>query len=369
MDGFNVDVGGFMDQFVGFASNKGEFEKANNVKYGETGIKSNTEIHVSGSTSLDNGIDVSFKVELEGDTKNAGNDEAYLTVSGDFGKIELGNNDGASNQLHVGAPSVGALGAVDTGAGDFIKSNFQGTTAVNASGSGDNSKVTYVSPSFEGFQIGASYTPNAGSEAAGGGTTQVDLEDKISNIISLGAAYSVDMDGASVSAAVGYEMGNAVKVAAGTDKPDSYDWLSAGLNVSMSGFTIGAEYGVRKGNDNEKNDDKSTTYAVGVSYAMDDASVSLGWQTAEFETDLTAAQIATGGSATASTTTNGYKFDEADKFNYFELGASYKLGTGVDWKSSLGYMTTKNSNAKSEYNKNKSKNEGYVLATGLSLSF
>ena len=367
MDGFTVDVGGFMQQYIGYGSNKKDHLDAIDKKYNNINTKSNSEIHFSGKTSLDNGLDVSFKVELEADTKSGGTiDESYLTVAGDFGKVEMGNNDGASDQLHVGAPNVGPLG----NANDFVSNNYQGSTDVSASQSGDDSKITYVSPSFEGFQIGASYTPQSGSEGAGG---LIDRSDKISNIVSLGAAYSVDMGGASVAASVGYEFGDAAKVADDDDKPEKYDWLSAGLNVSMSGFTVGAEYGQRKGADNHKNKDKSTTYAVGASYAMDAASVSLYWKNSKYDA---IEGIKKGGTAKDKDeiTNGGLDPAKADKFDFFALGVDYKLGAGVNWKSTLGYQTIKNSKSKNstdteKADKAKSKNSGYVLATGIALSF
>ena len=102
MDGFKVDVGGFMSQYVGVRSTKNDHLKALEKEVNDFNSLSNTEIHFSGSTSLDNGIDVSFKVELEGDSAPGNSiDESYLTVSGDFGKIELGNNDGAAESIAV----------------------------------------------------------------------------------------------------------------------------------------------------------------------------------------------------------------------------------------------------------------------------
>lgn len=63
------------------------------------------EAHISGETTLDNGLTVGFHTEqsLGGATLT---DEAYTYFSGGWGRVNFGAEDGAAYLLQVAAPSA-----------------------------------------------------------------------------------------------------------------------------------------------------------------------------------------------------------------------------------------------------------------------
>lgn len=81
-------------------------------------------------------------------------DELYLFYSSDFGRFELGEQDGAADVLSLRAPLVG-LGQIR---GEF--SRYAGSSALlSAFDTSDAAKLVFVSAPFNGLRFGASYAP------------------------------------------------------------------------------------------------------------------------------------------------------------------------------------------------------------------
>jgi hypothetical protein len=81
-------------------------------------------------------------------------DEVYLFYSSDFGRFELGEQDGAADTLSLRAPVVG-LGQVR---GEF--SRYAGSSALlSPFDTGDAAKVVFLSAPFNGLRWGVSYAP------------------------------------------------------------------------------------------------------------------------------------------------------------------------------------------------------------------
>src|SRR5262245_4611567 len=59
------------------------------------GFFSDSEIFFTGSTVLDNGLEVGARVELEGETDGDQIDEAWIFFSGGFGEVRIGSEDEA----------------------------------------------------------------------------------------------------------------------------------------------------------------------------------------------------------------------------------------------------------------------------------
>ena len=96
----------------------------------------------------------------------AASDENYIYIKGGFGTIELGNNDGAGDQLTrtasdlVGPDALSDNGGGMTGAGNLADDNADLITDIN-----DQNNITYILPAMGGLTIGASYM-DAGQGAA-----------------------------------------------------------------------------------------------------------------------------------------------------------------------------------------------------------
>ncbi|MDH3738321.1 MAG: porin, partial [Alphaproteobacteria bacterium] len=63
-----------------------------------------TEIRINATNTADNGIKYGVIIELETNTDISNNgDEVYAQLSGDFGTVQLGDQDSATNTMLVGA--------------------------------------------------------------------------------------------------------------------------------------------------------------------------------------------------------------------------------------------------------------------------
>ena len=166
-----VTVGGFMSQFVSYdkmSNNTNTSALTVSAKTNEWSQSSDTEIYFSGKTTLANGIGISMRVELEGNTTTDTIDESWMTIEGGFGRVDLGSTDQAVQKMQYAAPAAyitsngvaGSYPNINPTTGSF------GTTVPGKSVSNtvslnddDGSKISYYTPKFEGFQAGVSYVP------------------------------------------------------------------------------------------------------------------------------------------------------------------------------------------------------------------
>jgi hypothetical protein len=141
-----------------------------------------TEIVVRADGKADNGLLYGAKVELQNSTPTLsstgiGTDEASVYLGGTWGRLELGDFDGAADTLAIYAPLIG-IEQIDGDAYDFLANTpTVGTRAgfslgglptgavVKAPDSGDATKVMYLTPRFAGFQAGVSYATQGNSQA------------------------------------------------------------------------------------------------------------------------------------------------------------------------------------------------------------
>ena len=133
--------------------------------------RTDAEIHFNGRGTLENGMKVHARVELEGQNNHsaadAGGDpidEYFLSVSGAFGQIILGGTGGAPVKMLTGLSGSWATGVGETLSFDnawvpSVAGNFY-TLQHSRLDTGDAEKVSYISPKFGGFQVGATYSPN-----------------------------------------------------------------------------------------------------------------------------------------------------------------------------------------------------------------
>ncbi|MFT5488277.1 MAG: outer membrane protein OmpU, partial [Alphaproteobacteria bacterium] len=190
-----LSLGGSTEQIFGVGENDNAFDALNGQTSGFD-QHSDTEIHFNGAVTLDNGIKIRTRVELEGNSAQdqtagansnvvngapgtiaggAGGgsvdfiDENWMRISGSFGEVRLGSGDAAAQAMTTGylgtwATSVGQNLAFDTT--DWINANSGAGTAITASTVGrvdlssDAEHISYFTPRFAGFQAGLSYIPS-----------------------------------------------------------------------------------------------------------------------------------------------------------------------------------------------------------------
>ena len=133
--------------------------------------RTDAEVHFNGRGTLENGMKIHARVELEGQNNHsqAGDpiDEYFISVSSAFGRIILGGTGGAPVKMLTGFSGSWATGVGETLSFDnsWVPSAATGGQAFytlqhSRLDTGDAEKVTYISPKFGGFQIGATYSPN-----------------------------------------------------------------------------------------------------------------------------------------------------------------------------------------------------------------
>ena len=172
-----------------------------------------SELKLDVSGTADNGLNYGFKIELNANTDDgAAADEARIQLSGGWGTLQLGDEDGASDIMNYGGENLmGATGGFD-GDGDDVASSIASFLFPDLTGdTSDSTKISYYSPRFSGVQVGASYTPTRGSGDVTTGDDQVFQQN-----IEAGANYDNSFGGVRVRASgvfvsASYEGGNAIE--------------------------------------------------------------------------------------------------------------------------------------------------------------
>jgi hypothetical protein len=172
-DGIKLGLGGFFRTAIDFNFDNHQSGDLGNNKYND-GVFSDGEIYFVGKTTLDNGLTVGARVELEAEESTDQIDAAYIYFQGGFGETRIGSLKGALAQLCItpvgGTANFGAFSQDQT-----INNAFSGKSAgvCNAvdgwvSGQKDKSqKIVYITPNFGGFQLGLSWSPNGARENTG----------------------------------------------------------------------------------------------------------------------------------------------------------------------------------------------------------
>jgi outer membrane protein OmpU len=252
-----------------------------------------SEIHVSFNDTSDNGLGYGMKVELktQGDGDSALNDESSMYVSGDFGKITLGNNDGAAEDhaffmgnTHSYGQYSGHQTVKGSGGTDLTVSN-----GVEYGVATDAIKVKYSSPSMSGFNF---------SYSIAGQSSATDSEDT-----EVGVGYSTDIGGVGISINAGaFDSG---------ESTDTGETTFQNIVISNGDIAIGAAMS----NSSTGTTKDIDTSALVVTYALND------------DTSLSADYI---------TSKNGVAGDK-DELTGVGFGISYMVAPGL--KLDLGHSS------------------------------
>ena len=133
-----------------------------------TSMLQDMQLVFSGSTTLDNGMNVGVTAKLDStsgeDKGNIQLDERYVTIGGAFGSLQLGSVESAQQQVHTWAPS--ATSSMGLNSPYFtavaIGDDLHGILGRYDDGIGheDAVKLVYFTPSMNGFSVGMSYAPD-----------------------------------------------------------------------------------------------------------------------------------------------------------------------------------------------------------------
>ena len=142
----------YKSQDSGIASNGSSFDEFTN----------DSDVKFSFTNKTDSGLTIGMHVVMEAGDE----DESNMTISGGFGKLQLGADDGAGDQLTrtahdlVGPDALNDGGGAVLGSGNLADDNADLINDVN-----DQNAITYILPSMGGLTIGATYR-DAGSGTA-----------------------------------------------------------------------------------------------------------------------------------------------------------------------------------------------------------
>jgi len=306
-----LGLGGFMRHYVGL-SNNDEVASTSSGAARDKDISqfSNTEIYFTGNTTLDNGLKVAARVEMEADGAVSKNiDRSWLSVSSDaMGTFSIGHMPHFGGDNAVRVPNAGNFDWTDT-ADSWNSVATVSTTSSSAFASaahgldfvawgGDAVKLKYASPSFSGVTVGASYSA---AQAADGSNARR-VAGTASDGYSYGVGYSGDVSGVAVSASL----------ARGALANKNRETTHFGLNVGMAGFTVGggyADFNERRSNVGTNESQDGSAWELGVAYETGPYAVS-----AAYMSDKKKGLTATAGD---------------DKDTKWNIAATYDMGAGV----------------------------------------
>jgi outer membrane protein OmpU len=263
-----LTVGGFFREAYMFVSDDddggGPFgagqEPGDN--HAEHAFFNDAEVHFSGRTVLDNGLEVGARIELEGENDDDQIDEAWVYFAGGFGEIRIGSDDEALSNSCIlppgGTANFSAFSPNQWGANAFnaispffgLFGSVTNSACTGVDDKSDAQKIIYFSPVFAGFQLSASYTPNPGSEDHVDGVgPHVGMPGKVNGFFDAEAdsdasvylTYTYDGSnwGLTWGGGASWEMGKS-----STDSRDFHDqdFYQTGLTVYIDRFSIGGVF-------------------------------------------------------------------------------------------------------------------------------
>ncbi|MEZ5830784.1 MAG: porin [Dongiaceae bacterium] len=328
-DGIKLGLGGFFKTaYMATFDDDSEGEAGN--EHNTDGFFSDAEVHFTGSTVLDNGLEIGARIELEGENANDQIDEAWVYFSGGFGEVRIGSQDDALGKLCLlppgGTANFSAFSPSEWGA------NTLTTNSACSGVAGDAQKILYISPSFAGFQLGISYTPTAGAEDQtpadrGGPHTgmHVNVADESRHDVAAYLSYSYEGDGWGLSAGAGGAWeGHVERTKPGPDRNEASNYQAA-LNFTFGNFAIGGAFEYyHNALDQGPNDIDAWVAGGGISYTIDAWTVGAQYTHGDADDD---------GASNAS--------DQQDRV---ALTGNYAMGPGINVDAELAYTWTDTSN-------------------------
>ena len=314
-------VGGYFRTAMAFISqNDGAGEFADGAQ--SVTIGNDIEINVSGSTTLDNGITAGFSANIEGNggdtdvTGSASLDERFVFFRGSFGQIRVGQNESARQEMTNFAPSGNYNFGVNTPF--FIFGNpgnaagiYNVRTYDDGLGNEDSIKLIYFSPTFNGFRVGLSYSPEDGNNGQYGGNAGNAVGGFQDNW-SVAAEFSNNFGDFSLRLMAGWEgyvteQCAAVMPTACENNPES---IQFGGTISFGEWSIGGGY---------LESDQQAFAANGEGRDREDFDIGIAWWSGPFGVGLMYGQ------AELEQVDN-----TTDEFSIYELNGTYVLGPGID---------------------------------------
>ncbi len=349
-DGVKLTVGGHFKEAYMFNFDDDEDFTDLGKDQATDGFFNDAEIDFTGTTVLDNGLMVGAHIELEGETDGDQIDESYVWFAGGFGEIRIGSDDDALHKACVVPPggssnfsafSPNQWASNDSGIIQAFGGLRDNSICTGVDDQSDAQKLIYTSPSFGGFQLTASYTPNGGTENhTDGGGPHVGMPatpiggSRHNASVALNYGYDGGTWGMEASLGGSFE-GHVEQGSPGVALSfDEQDFYQAGVNFYFGNFGIGVggEYyndligiDVESGGLEQHIHGDAWVAGLGASYSHD--AWIFGAQYAHMESDLD-----------IEVSTSPLPFNNIGTSRDRIVGTvTYLLGPGINLDAELGY--------------------------------
>ncbi len=264
-----VGLSALAGSLVAFSATAGEMTVSggaalymtNGAKNAKTTVSNDDHVTFSGTTELDNGFEVTYSVQLDGDEADNGViDNNSITV----------NTNGMGTFTYAGHGGDGAMSAMDDKTPNAYEEAWDGlgTGAIVINGHSANDMITYKSEDFSGAVLTVGFVPaEAAGSTSGNESTYVDW----------GVTYTADaIEGLELGAAFG-----TTEITAGTEVDESTMYAK----YTYGSFTLGYQSSEYDAPTASASDD---SVAWGVSYQVnDDLSLSYNEHTADVGSSAT----------------------------------------------------------------------------------
>jgi len=219
-----------------------------------TTFDEDSEIKFSFTNKTDSGLTIGYVVELESDDTNTAINESSLSISGGFGKVVLGENDGVGDNFDIMAQDL-----IAEEASPGVTSSSIATSTGITLADGDKNKIAYFLPAMGGLTVGVSHQDS-------GATTGTDSTN-------FGANYSMTAGDVAIT------IGGAT---ATTEVSGAADNDSQNLGIKLVSGSM--SFSASQSENTTANDDLQST-AAAISYKMANGMV-LGAYTFKSEDEL-----------------------------------------------------------------------------------
>ena len=266
------------------------------------GFTDNT-ITISFSSVTDNGLTLGYSQSVDSATK-------VISVSGDFGTIQLGDSAHVAESFDVTSPGMfGGHGDIHVSPESAAGTDVSGVRRNEADLGGlgnDANNISYRSPSVNGFSFGIGIGNLAATD----------------DVTSAGLKYNTDMGGASVTIGL-----------AQTEGAANVKGEHAGAQVAFSGMTIG----IGSSSTETSSTSKEETTSIGIKYAVNDQ-LTIGGGTVNSDNTLASKEMTTNSISASYTIASGLVAHIGhNQFEYKASGAAVNDGTIMEMGLTLSF--------------------------------